>query len=584
MIPPANRLIGLSVGLSISLIVESLAWASANGEKPAEGERCRGPLPEHADNVVAFQICKRQQRATLGEGITAQLINLNAEVGIWYLLKLNVRGKRYVEHLEVPPASDINLSLDKTGLVLIGRESSTSCSLLDKDDQPIPELIEEVPRHKKAPAFVELCEGKIFRRRIVSPEGESLTSAVANSLRRQNGITQQVLRLVKSMPGVVSRDEKAALLRGTRPQRHDAAEPASAPLTPDSENLFTSVASTRMTVGVQADGEGLYLGRWYKARGRKGVFVNVMTLASLSDESNLPPTTRDVLNYLVAFDLGLHEIAYAIGARDPIPGWALAGFGAAGSRLPYALSEATSQVGGPSGFNSSDPLVPLGLVPPYDAGRIVATFNAGFLRFDSLMSDGPLFRVNHFSHYGYVQAGVSFSKLQPGLATLVSFVDGRTDLMTWPEDDSSLLHRVVYARQNGVALVENGALGKFVYEYGNWGGTTNPGDNVPASRSAVCLQEVSGRRFLVVAFFPRIHVPPMAVALKSYGCAYAMQLDVNTPRSGSVSLFTRSGDRIHVGDLFAWDERSAQITADERLETNKRNDFFYVLKREQRLP
>jgi len=44
-------------------------------------------------------------------------------------------------------------------------------------------------------------------------------------------------------------------------------------------------------------------------------------------------------------------------------------------------------------------------------------------------------RVNHGSHYGFVEQGVVFSSLQPGLATLLVRNDGQVEMTTWQPDD-----------------------------------------------------------------------------------------------------------------------------------------------------
>ena len=58
--------------------------------------------------------------------------------------------------------------------------------------------------------------------------------------------------------------------------------------------------------------------------------------------------------------------------------------------------------------------------PTLDQGRLrttVAAFVGGFKRSHGAFRYGPLALVNHGSHYGFMQQGVVFSKLQPGLAT-----------------------------------------------------------------------------------------------------------------------------------------------------------------------
>ena len=102
---------------------------------------------------------------------------------------------------------------------------------------------------------------------------------------------------------------------------------------------------------------------------------------------------------------------------------------------------------------------------------------------------------NHGSHYGFIEEGVIFSKLQPGLATVLVMNDGAVDLKTWMPPDEAQLARVRYARQNGVPLIEFDAAhgtsmpGQFVNLWGpgNWSGSAN--EDLRTLRAGLCLQE-----------------------------------------------------------------------------------------------
>ena len=52
---------------------------------------------------------------------------------------------------------------------------------------------------------------------------------------------------------------------------------------------------------------------------------------------------------------------------------------------------------------------------------------------------GDLALQNHGSHYGFIENGVVFSKLQPGLATVFVLDDGSIVLKTWRERRTRLL-------------------------------------------------------------------------------------------------------------------------------------------------
>ena len=91
---------------------------------------------------------------------------------------------------------------------------------------------------------------------------------------------------------------------------------------------------------------------------------------------------------------------------------------------------------GPDGIGRIAPLVSTGLVNPEDVPRTVATFTGGFKREHGAFKFGVLAKQNHGSHYGFIEQGVVFSKLQPGLATVVVLDDGSIDMKTWRDTDN----------------------------------------------------------------------------------------------------------------------------------------------------
>ena len=75
-------------------------------------------------------------------------------------------------------------------------------------------------------------------------------------------------------------------------------------------------------------------------------------------------------------------------------------------------------------IDSAAPLVRTGMLSPALQSRVVATFTGGFKREHGAFRYGPLATVNRGSHYGFIEQGVVFSRLSPGLATLFVLNDG----------------------------------------------------------------------------------------------------------------------------------------------------------------
>jgi len=118
--------------------------------------------------------------------------------------------------------------------------------------------------------------------------------------------------------------------------------------------------------------------------------------------------SRRRLVYLVAFELERFDLRYELGTEHPRLGWS--------PRPPPAARDL--RVTGPDGIDT----LPRrsrgrGMVSPALASRTVATFAAGFKREHGAFRYGPFAERNHGSHYGFVEEGVIFSALQPGLAT-----------------------------------------------------------------------------------------------------------------------------------------------------------------------
>ena len=148
-----------------------------------------------------------------------------------------------------------------------------------------------------------------------------------------------------------------------------------------------------------------------------------------------------------------------------------------------------------------------------------------------------------------------YSKLKTELSTLYVLSDGTIAMKTWKEEDNALLPRIVFARQNGVPLVEpdpeTGAPmpGDRVNKWGpgNWSGSAKA--ELRTLRAGACLQNHEGRRYLIYAYFSTATPSAMARTFQAYDCSYAMILDMNAPELTYLALYPRQDGRIHVEHL-----------------------------------
>ncbi|MBP1601973.1 MAG: hypothetical protein H6Q06_2124, partial [Acidobacteria bacterium] len=246
---------------------------------------------------------------------------------------------------------------------------------------------------------------------------------------------------------------------------------------------------------------------------------------------------------------------------------------------------------GPDGIDSAAPLILNGLINPRDAAQTVATFAGGFKRAHGAFKYGVLAYKNHSSHYGFIENGVTFSRLQPDLSTVCVLDDGRVDLLTWTEGDNRLLQKIRYARQNGVPIItgfdasKNMSIpGPLVSRWGegNWSGSEDR--KLRTLRAGAALQQAGGRRFLIYAVFTSATPSAMARVFQAYRCLYAMHLDMNALEHTYMAACRRQGTSLDVEYLIRGMRVVDELTEGQYVPRfigyADNRDFFYVLRKE----
>src|SRR5205085_58748 len=132
---------------------------------------------------------------------------------------------------------------------------------------------------------------------------------------------------------------------------------------------------------------------------------------------------------------------------------------------------------------------------------------------------------------------VVFSRMNPGLSTLAVYRDGRMELKTWTNDDADNVKDIAFARQNGVAIIENGMPGEQVKNWGagNWSGSED--SKFRTLRAGVCSQTNGSKHYLIYGYFSSVTPSAMARVFQAYGCDYAMHLDMNALEHTYLSVF-----------------------------------------------
>ena len=514
---------------------------------------------------------------------TATLTNLNPYVNSWYLLAIewpDAAGGSATYHLQnpYPLLQVLRLHAADPHSVSLANDTGVLCTLWASDGRGAL-----AAAAASGLPYAPLCSGALWLRNPVAGHHTSL-ERITDFLRDHVWGGERVVSFVKQEFYRDAFLEKGAL----------GSAPALAPVTPGPlpaalapEYLGRAAVTTGLALDLGSAAHELQLGQWYAVPGLPGVFVSTIApqyidARFLAPEAHVNPLDRvesGALAYLVAFDPRLLELHFVLGTDHPRLDWS--------ERPPPSSWD--PRLPGPDGVASAAPLVTNGMVNPADAARTVAAFAGGFKRSHGAFALGPLAARNHGSHYGFIEQGVVFSKLQPGLSTVLVRDDGAADVRTWTATDDALLPRIRDARQNGVPLVEYDAReqravpGELVNLWGpgNWSGSAE--EVLRTLRAGLCLQDTGTQRFLIYGYFSAATPSAMTRVFQAYQCRYAMHLDMNALEHTYLALYVSRGGRRLVEHLIEGmeqvDRTAGQEFVPRFLAFPDDRDFFYLTRR-----
>jgi hypothetical protein len=259
--------------------------------------------------------------------------------------------------------------------------------------------------------------------------------------------------------------------------------------------------------------------------------------------------------------------------RPGLPGegvWQKAGAGV-GSRPPALLTTFRSDpeypqfVAGVAWLDSSrtelaympgtvEPPEPLedrgsGEVPPAIRKRLVATFNGGF----------PL----ETSNAGLIYRGKVKETMVNGIATVVRYRDGRTDIVKWNHGPGAPAN-VWFAKQNLPPIIYEGKLNPNLSDGPEWGETVNNATRVWRSGLGI---DAHGNLMYAAANYQTVE--SLAKVLRRAGAVRAIELDINEDWTSFISYRQPGGREPSnlLPEMFRSPER--YLSPDER-------DFFAV--------
>jgi hypothetical protein len=458
-----------------------------------------------------------------------------------------------------------------------------------------------------------LCAGRLYLRNPVSGTYTHLEE-VTNFLRDHvwggdrivNFVKEEFLQDQFAEKGARAPAAPPAVPDATRAGSTAALGPAAAQL--DTAAVGAAIVPAHLALNVSATGPALALGAWYPINSAPGIFVSIIQPSAIaapilqsfrSRVSSLDTIEANAVDYLVAFDLAEFDLGFALGTDHPRVNWS-------GRELGGVHDE---RLAGPDGIGASAPLVRNGMVIPTLTAQTAATFTGGFKREHGAFRYGALAFQNHGSHYGFIEKGVVFSKLQPGLATVYVLDDGSVGMKTWTRGDDVLLPRLRHARQNGVPLLEasgsgstgageagagaagtgvvtgtggTGTPGALVAQWGagNWSGSAD--EKFRTLRAGLCVQSSGARRFLIYGYFSTATPSAMVRVFQAYGCQYAMHLDMNALEHTYLAIYTRQGGQLLVQHLIEGmsevDRKGGGELAPRFLGFPDDRDFFYLVR------
>jgi hypothetical protein len=579
---------------ALGLLAVAVAETPLMAQSPASSE----PAPAvkgSAESIVDLQPFREavSSRIEAAGGIrgTATLVNLNPQINIRYLLTVRwPDGAESSYDLENPRPRSQKLVLDSnlpTGIELVGDGARRPCKLFaDGATNPLEQA------RKSTVPYVSLCEGGLFLRNPVKGHFTRLEAEaefVRNNLWGGEKVTVIFHHLLEDTHRETAQTQAAGqenVQAGTGAATEDAPLPALI----DASYANRVLTPTGLGIPLEGVHGAVRPGAWYAASGNPGVYVSLIEpqwidakiLESHKATVNvLDSVEASSLCYLVAFDLDRFNLGYSLGTEHPSVEWS--------EHIEPQMKD--PKLPGPDGIGTIAPLVATGMVSPQYAPITVATFAGGFKRMHGAFKYGELATVNHGSHYGFVEDGVVFSKLQPGLATLYVLEDGSVQMKTWDAQDDQLLHRIRYARQNGVPVVEfddrsqSTVPGPLVNEWGpgNWSGSEDM--RLRTLRAGLALQWHGQKRFLIYAVFSDATPSAMARVFQAYRCRYGMPLDMNALEHSYLALYRRNDSQLLVDYLIEGmseaEKNTSGGTVPRFLGYPDNRDFFFVMRRSQ---
>lgn len=499
-------------------------------------------------SVLQLQRFRTEARADVeaadGRKGVAALVDLQPEVGRAWLLTLDFEGRAaQTWHLE--SREGLRLVLDDGDVAVVRPDGArVACGVVADGGARLEKA------RTGGQAFTPICDELVVVRGVVDGRKTSIewtTDFLRDNIPGGEALTQ----FVRDTFFTDDHLKQGAVHQGAGASAADAGPPAARI---DPALRGATVVPPDFGLPVEGEPEALELGAWYPVARQPGMWTSV-TKPSAIDPAlmaelegkvvALDAVEKEALVYSVAFDLDQFQLDFTLGTEHPRVEWSERATETTRARYP--------DLPGPDGFADTAPLARVGQVDPAEVERVAAIFTGGFKRTHGAFATGRFSYTNLGTHYGFVEDGVVYSKLQPGLATIVGWTDGTLTLETWTEERDALASQIRFARQNGVSMLEPSAetgeveTNPLVLRWtgGNW--ASSPDAKLRSLRAAGSVVERNGTRYLVYSWFSDATPSAMTATLMSYGMEYSMLLDMNALEHTYMAVYepTEDGPQPH---------------------------------------
>ena len=312
------RKLNIAIAVAATGIAASIVSAQAP-EFPAPADQWESYEANRAKTIIELQPFRRQSSAVLPTGEEVNLISLNPNVNASFLLMLGDE----VFHIDNPDPQNQSIELVQdqgVAILLSGPGEAIRCDAWSGEP---PEL--DAARSSGLP-FAPICGGRLYLRNAISGSRSNL-ERVTDFLRDHVWQGEAVVRVVRE---TLYKDEYALTSELGDSDGTGCVEDGPCPAAIEPDYARSSISPIGFGISFASpDPSEMVPGGWYRAAGLDGVFASAIQPRTIQREilhgpgevNRLDSVEGKAIVYLVAFDLDLYGLGFALGTDHPRLNW-----------------------------------------------------------------------------------------------------------------------------------------------------------------------------------------------------------------------------------------------------------------------